>query len=366
MNTKVTRRRFISIAAAFGGSSFLVGAESSVADAEPNRPLTWRGSALGAEAEIQLYNGNHANAEHALVGCRKEIARLEALFSLYRSDSAINTLNREGSLDHPDSDVLNLLSRAASVSALTAGAFDITIQPLWSLYASHFSTTGADPAGPKESEIARTLALIGWDGVELSTKRIGFARRGMAITLNGIAQGFITDRIAQLLRRDGYENVFVQLGESYAMGRHADGRPWRVGIGSPNGDGSVLTSVSLENRALATSGGYGSPFSQDGQHHHLFDPQNGRSANHYRSVSVLAPDATTADALSTALAVTPRQHLKRTLANFSDVRVFLSGNDGELGWLTQHKSEEESTKADRALSGIKPTEGPALKGSRQM
>jgi thiamine biosynthesis lipoprotein len=366
MNTKVTRRRFISIAAAFGGSSFFVGAESSVANVASSRPLRWRGSALGAEAEIQLYNGNRANAEHALVGCRKEIARLEALFSLYRSDSAINTLNREGSLDHPDSDFLNLLSRAASVSARTAGGFDITIQPLWSLYASHFAATNADPAGPKENEIARTLTLIGWDGVELSTERVNFARKGMAITLNGIAQGFITDRVAQLLRRDGYENVLVQLGESYAMGRHADGRPWRVGIGSPNGDGSVLTSVSLENRALATSGGYGSPFSQDGQHHHLFDPQNGRSANHYRSVSVLAPDATTADALSTALAVTPRQHLKRTLANFSDVRVFLSGNDGELGWLTQHKSEEESTKADRALSGIKPTEGPALKGSRQM
>jgi len=349
MNAKVTRRRFISIAAAFGGSSVVAGAKAHLANAALSLPLRWRGSALGAEAEIQLYNDNHERAEHALVGCRKEIARLEALFSLYRSDSAINTLNREGSLDHPDNDFLNLLSRSASVSALTAGAFDITIQPLWSLYASHFSMTSADPAGPKESEIARTLMLVGSDGLELSAKRIGFSRKRMAITLNGIAQGFITDRVAQLLRRDGYENVLVQLGESYAMGRHADGRPWRVGIGSPDGDGAVLTSVSLENRALATSGGYGSPFSQDGQHHHLFDPQYGRSANYYRSISVLAPDATTADALSTALAVTPREHLKQTLANFSDVRVFLSDNDGELGWLAQHKSEDKVMEAGRAL-----------------
>jgi thiamine biosynthesis lipoprotein len=349
MNTKVTRRRFISIAAAFGGGSLLACSRAGATNAAPSRPLRWRGSALGAEAEIQLYNGNHERAEHALVACRKEIARLEALFSLYRSDSAINTLNREGSLEHPDSEFLNLLSRAASVSALTAGAFDITIQPLWSLYASHFSSTSADPSGPKESEIARTLALIGWGGVELSAKRIGFAHKGMAITVNGIAQGFITDRIAQLLRRDGYENVLVQLGESYAMGRHADGRPWRVGIGSPDGDGAVLTSVSLENRALATSGGYGSPFSQDAQHHHLFDPKNGRSANYYRSISVLAPDATTADALSTALAVTPREYLKRTLANFSDARVFLSSNDGELGWLTHHKSEGDAKEAGRPL-----------------
>jgi len=349
MNTNVTRRRFISIAAAFGGGSLLACSRASATNAALSRPVRWRGSALGAEAEIQLYNSNHGNAQHALLGCRMEIARLEALFSLYRLDSAINTLNREGSLEHPDSDFLNLLSRAASVSALTAGAFDITIQPLWSLYASHFSSTSANPAGPKESEIAPTLALIGWDGVELSAKRIGFARKGMAITVNGIAQGFITDRIAQLLRRDGYENVLVQLGESYAMGRHADGRPWRVGIGSPDGEGAVLTSVSLENRALATSGGYGSPFSQNGQHHHLFDPQNGRSANHYRSISVLAPDATTADALSTALAVTPREHLQRAVANFSDTRVFLSGNDGELGWLTHHNSEGEAKEAGRSL-----------------
>jgi len=349
MNNYVTRRRFISIAAAFGGGSLLACKRAGGTIAAWSRPLRWRGSALGAEAEIQLYHGNHERAEHALVGCQKEIARLEALFSLYKSDSAINILNRNGSLNHPDNDVLNLLSRATSVSALTAGAFDITIQPLWSLYASHFSSTSADPSGPKESEIAQTLALVGWDGVELSAKRVRFARRGMAITVNGIAQGFMTDRIAQLLRRDGYENVLVQLGESYAMGRHADGRPWRVGIGSPDGKAAVLTSVSLENQALATSGGYGSPFSQDGQHHHLFDPQTGRSANHYRSISVLAPDATTADALSTALAVTPQEHLHRAIAKFSDTRVCLVNNDGELGWLEQHKSEDEAREAGHPL-----------------
>jgi len=349
MNTNVTRRRFMSIAAAFGGGSLLTCSRAGAANAAPSRPLRWRGSALGAEAEIQLYHGNQGHAERSLIACRKEIARLEALFSLYRSDSAINTLNREGSLDHPDNDFLVLLSRAASVSALTAGAFDITIQPLWSLYASHFSTTSSDPAGPAKSEIARTLALIGWDGVELSAKRVRFARRGMAVTVNGIAQGFMTDRIAQLLRRDGYENVLVQLGESYAMGRHADGRPWRVGIGSPDGKDAVLTSVSLENQALATSGGYGSPFSQDGQHHHIFDPQTGRSANHYRSISVLAPDATTADALSTALAVTPQEHLHWAIANFSDTRVCLVDNDGKLGWLEQHKSEDEAKEAGHPL-----------------
>ena len=351
MNTKVTRRRFISIVAAFGGSSLLNCSGAGVATAAPVGALRWRGSALGAEAEIQLYYGNHQRAEHVFIGCRKEIARLEALFSLYRADSAINTLNREGSLSYPDSDFLSLLSRAASVSAMTAGAFDITVQPLWSLYASHFSRTGADPAGPKQSEIARNLALIGWDGVELSTKRISFMRKGMAITLNGIAQGFITDRVAHLLRRDGYENVLVQLGESYAMGRHADGRPWRVGIGSPERDGAMLTSVSLENRALATSGGYGSPFSKDGQHHHLFDPQVGRSANYHRSLSVLAPDATTADALSTALAVTPRRYLNPTIANFPNVKVFRCGIDGGLGWITEHNSKDkgEGIKAGRTL-----------------
>ena len=349
MNTKVTRRRFISIAAAFGGSGLLACSGAGVATAAPMGALKWRGSALGAEAEIQLYNGNHQTAEHALIGCRKEIARLEALFSLYRAESAINTLNREGSLSYPDSDFLSLLSRAVSVSAMTAGAFDITVQPLWSLYASHFSRSGADAAGPKQSEIARNLALIGWDGVELSTKRISFTRKGMAITLNGIAQGFITDRVAHLLRRDGYENVLIQLGESYAMGRHDDGRPWRVGIGSPDRDGAILTSVALESRALATSGGYGSPFSQDGQHHHLFDPQVGRSANYHRSVSILAPDATTADALSTALAVTPRRYLKRTIANFPDVNVFRCGIDGELGWLTEDNSEDKDIEAGRPL-----------------
>jgi thiamine biosynthesis lipoprotein len=330
----MNRRRFISIAAAFGGS-VVVGSEASEMKATATRPLRWQGSALGAEAEIHLYCGNHARAEGALTACRDEISRLESLFSLYKADSAINILNATGTLHHPDNDFLSLLSRAAAASAKTAGAFDITIQPLWSLYASHFSRSGAHTSGPGEAEIARALDLVRWDGVQFSNESIRLARTGMAITLNGIAQGYITDRVAALLRRRGYENVLVHMGESYAMGRHADGRAWCAGIGSPDGTGSTITSVALENRALATSGGYGSPFSLDGRHHHLLDPRTGRSANHCRSISVLAPDATTADALSTALAVTPTEHLTSTLANFSDVQVFLVGNDGVQEWLTE-------------------------------
>jgi FAD:protein FMN transferase len=332
MNTQVTRRRFISIAAAFGGS-VLVGSEANELKAAADRPLRWQGSALGAEAEIQLYCADHGRAERALLACQNEISRLESLFSLYKADSQINILNAMGTLRYPDNDFLDLLSRAAAVSANTAGAFDITIQPLWVLYATHFANPGANLAGPHESQIARALSLVKWDGVRFSNKRIDFARRGMAITLNGIAQGFITDRIANLLRSRGYENVLVHMGESYAMGRHPDGRPWRAGISSPDGTDSTITSVALENRALATSGGYGSPFSLDGHHHHLLDPRKGRSANHYRSISAFASDATTADALSTALAVTPGDHLMRTLSNFSDVHVFLVGNDGGHEWL---------------------------------
>lgn len=346
MTAGVDRRRFISIAAAFGGG-VLVGSEAHV-KAAVGRPLKWRGSALGAEAEIQLYCADHDSAERALMACQNEISRLESLFSLYKADSQINILNRTGSLDHPDNDFLDLLSRAAAVSANTAGAFDITIQPLWSLYASHFSKPGADPAGPNESQIARTLALVKWDGVQFSTKRIGFMRRGMAITVNGIAQGFITDRIAHLLRSRGYENVLVHMGESYAMGRHADGRPWRAGIASPDGNGSTVTSITLEDRALATSGGYASSFSLDRRHHHLLDPRNGGSANHYRSISVLASGATTADALSTALAVTPREHLTQTLSKFPDVRVYVIGNDGKQEWLPKHGAQDEPHKTGRS------------------
>src|SRR5690606_20625021 len=130
----------------------------------------------------------------------------------------------------------------------------------------------------------------------------------MAITLNGVAQGFITDRVGGLLRSAGFDNVLVDIGEALALGRHADGAPWRAAIADPLGGNRHLFELEIGNTpgalpALATSAGSGTRFGESARLHHLLDPRTGTSASHHAGVTVAATRATLADGLSTTLSV---------------------------------------------------------------
>ena len=125
---------------------------------------------------------------------------------------------------------------------------------------------------PSDAALAATLARVDWRAVELDPARIGFRRPGMAVTLNGVAQGYITDRVADLLRGRGFENVLVELGEVRALGRRPDSDPWRAGIADPKDPSAVLLELPLLDAALATSGGYGTWFDPAHRHHHLLRP----------------------------------------------------------------------------------------------
>ena len=138
----INRRRFLSITAAMGGCLAL-GAAARAAE-----PWEWRGSALGADACLRLYHPDRSAARALIRACLAELERLEAIFSLYRDDSALCRLNRDGGLAAPPPELVEVVALARSVSARSGGLFDVTVQPLWTLYADHFSHPGADPAGP--------------------------------------------------------------------------------------------------------------------------------------------------------------------------------------------------------------------------
>ena len=162
--------------------------------------------------------------------------------------------------------------------------------------------------------------------------RVGFLRPGMAVTLNGIAQGYITDRVAELLRAAGFASVLVQLGETVAGAPRSEGRPWRVGIPDPFAPDRVLETLDAVEVAIATSSGRATRFDAAGRHHHLFDPATGRSADRYASVTVVAARATTADALSTALAVASPAAAPHLLREADAAALFVAA-DGRPRWL---------------------------------
>jgi thiamine biosynthesis lipoprotein len=230
-------------------------------------------------------------------------------------------LNRVGHHRTPPLELVDLLAQSRTFSEMTDGAFDVTVQPLWRVYAEHFSRPNADPAGPPSDALAPARAAVDYAAVEIDPAGVRFERPSMAITLNGIAQGYVTDRVADLLADAGVTNVLLDIGESRALGQHPSGRPWRVGVRRPDRPDTVDSHVELTDRALATSAGAASPFEPTGQHHHLFDPKRGRSAALVEQVSVAAPRATTADALSTALAISTPSRSEAIAARFPDITV---------------------------------------------
>ena len=315
--TAPTRRRFIAIAAAAACLPLAaVGARAGTA------PLhRWSGIALGAGAEIVLHDPDAARARRLIAACVAEIDRLEDVFSLYRPESAVSRLNRAGRLAAPPLELVDLLAQARFYAERTEGAFDVTVQPLWRLYAAHFARPGADPQGPAAAALARAQALVGYRAIEVDAAEVGFARPGMAVTLNGIAQGYITDRVAALLQEGGMSDVLLDIGETRALGHHPEGRPWRVGIRRAAAPETIARTIALAGSAVATSAGIASPFEASGRHHHLFDPASGRPAVSTGQVSVIAPRATMADALSTALAVSPPARVAVYAARFPEIEV---------------------------------------------
>ncbi len=316
----LSRRRFIGITAALSASALLPNAWGQ----KQPEPVIWRGVALGADAELRLYHTHRATAELLIQQALAEVNRLENIFSVYREHSQVSRLNRSGSLNAPSADLLAVLSQAHSVHTLTNGAFDPTVQVLWQAYAQHF---GQHPNSSTAPNLQAALKRVGWKYVSVSPQKISFHQRHMAITLNGIAQGFITDRITQILQRGGLNHALVNMGEI----RHLDTLKQYgevAKIQNPRGKGTLPNQeIHLQNQALATSGGYGTTFDVAGKQTHLFDPRTGSSAPRYQSVSVLADTATMADALSTAFAVSDERTIQ-TAAQQVGAKGWLVGLDG--------------------------------------
>ena len=328
----IPRRRFLSLVAA-SSAAFLPLSRAGAEQAPES--VVWRGTVLGAAASMTLVHPDRAFARSAIDRCLDEIARLESIFSLYRADSAIVRLNASGELHAPAHEFVELLSFALALSTQSDGAFDPTVQSLYRLHAEHFAVPEAAPSGPPPEAIAEVMQLVDFTAVDVRPDHVRLRRPGMAITLNGLAQGYITDRVADRLRADGFEDVLIDLGEARALGRHADGRAWRAVVQDPRDPGRTLFELPLGSgpgalSALATSAGEGTRFGADPRIHHLFDAHTGRSANHYLSVSVAAPRATLADGLSTALSVSPPAAAKTLLAGYPSVRAYLLAPDGRL------------------------------------
>ena len=293
--TALTRRRFLTISAACAAMPATAG---SVAH--------WRGVALGAPASLRIEGLTNAAAAPVFSAVEAELARLEAIFSLYRPESELSRLNALGQLRHPSPEMLAVLSLCAVLHEVSGGAFDPTIQPLW-----HARARQAD-----ELDLRQARQAVGWHKISVSGEAISLPVPGIsALTLNGIAQGEITDRIVLLLQSFGLENVLVNMGEIVGRGNRGNGTAWQVGLAGP-GD-QVLRRIELRNRAVATSAPGAMRLTEGSGH--IFDPGSLRAF--CDAVSVSAPAAAIADGLSTTLCVIPAERIGPVMSRFPGAKV---------------------------------------------
>jgi FAD:protein FMN transferase len=182
MRGMLSRRRAITILGAVAGLPLLPSGD------QPNnatRLHRWQGTALGSPSCILLHHPERGVAERAVAQCVAEIERLEKAFSLYRYDSEIARLNRSGRLEAPSHDLLVLLAECLRFSELSDGAFDVTVQPLWNVYAAHFFGSTSPSLEPEPSAIESALALVDWQGVDVTSRHIALARLGMSLRSTG-------------------------------------------------------------------------------------------------------------------------------------------------------------------------------------
>ena len=325
MHSVMSRRRFITFVAAAAGIPLLLKAGGAQA-----RPARWDGTALGAPASIQLYHTDEAQAQAAIAAGLAELKRLEAIFSMYLADSSISRLNRDGVLENAPTDFVAMLTRALSLARISDGVYDPTVQPLWQTYFRHFTAGNPDPAGPAQRDIDAALALVDWRSVEIdaANKRVSFARPGMGLTLNSGAQGYITDRVTDVLRAHGFDRMLVDMGEPRALSAKPDGSAWRIAIANPANPGSAVTTLEVVDKCVATSGGYGTIFDPAGTFTHIMNTRTGRTAPAMLGVSVVADKGIIADGLSTAMLMAPverRQSILKAAGGLKAIYVTPEG-----------------------------------------
>jgi len=252
---------------------------------------------MGTSIVVELWADERTAGEAAIQAVMDEMHRIDRAMSPFKEDSELSRINREAhQAPVPVSaEMARLIVRAAEFSELSGGAFDITYAAVGHLYDYR------NRVRPSDAELEKARAAIGWRGLVLDSqaRTVRFAKPGMRIDLGGFAKGHAVDNAAAILRRRGIAHAMVSAGGDSRVIGDRRGRPWTIGIRDPRRPGQVAAMLPLEDVSISTSGDYERYFDADGtRFHHLIDPATGKSPREIQSVTILADDGLTSEALS--------------------------------------------------------------------
>jgi thiamine biosynthesis lipoprotein len=266
---------------------------------------------MGTFARVVVVATDRDIANKCIEAAFAEIYKVDELMSSYKSNSQISIVNREGfnrAVEVSDS-VYEVLQRSIEFSKLTNGAFDITVGPLVDL----FHSSEKIEVAPSEEEIAQAKAKVGFEKLILddSNKTVRFAVEGMRLDLGGIAKGYAVDKAIEAAKQAGAVGAMVDIGgDIRCFGKAPKGKDnWLIGLQNPStssdaGEDNILLELKLTSQAVATSGDYQQfVLIKDKRYSHIINRQTGTSSEGLSSVTIIADNATDADALATAVSV---------------------------------------------------------------
>lgn len=271
-------------------------------------------SAMGTSVEFKIWTDREIPARAAMDDALAEIKRLEAMMTTWSDTSEVSKINAAAG-DKPvtiSNELLDVLEASRKIHDESSGVFDITFYAFKGLWRFDHDAVNEIPS---EDAIKSRLALVDGKKLELDrkAKTARLPLKGMAINLGGIAKGYAVDRAAAVLAKNGFSDVVVQAGGDLLVRGRKGQEPWRVGIRDPRGpDGDFFAIAPITNAAFSTAGDYERGFVKGGaRYHHILDPRTGKPATACRSVTILAPDALTADELDDAIFILgPTEGLK--------------------------------------------------------
>ena len=257
---------------------------------------------MGTAIAVELWSDDRDAGESAIDAVMAEMHRIDQLMSPYKPVSELSIINRDAA-QRPVPicpEMFELIARSLRFSELSDGAFDITYASAGHLYDYR------ERVKPSDAALAKAVGAIGWKNLLLdrAQRTIRFAREGVRIDLGGFAKGHAVDHGAAILARLGIRHAIVTAGgDSHVLGDKR-GRPWTIAIRDPRNADAVVAVLPLEDVAISTSGDYERFFETDGVRcHHVIDPKTGKSPDSIRSVTILADDGLTSEALSKCLFV---------------------------------------------------------------
>ena len=262
-------------------------------------------SMLGSPFDMTVVSNDTLQGNYFVDLAVAEVKRIENLISDWIPSSQISNVNQNAGIKpvKVDKEVYDLVQRSIKVSEITSGAFDISYASMDKIW----KFDGSMKAMPTEEAIKKSVSKIGYKNIILDPKKqtIFLKNEGMKLGLGGIGQGYIADKVKELLFSKGCTSGIVNVsGDIKAWGKQPDGKFWTVGIVNPINKNKIFATFPIENSAVETSGSYEKYVVFNGiRYSHIIDPRTGYPATGAVSVSVFAKQTEIADALATGIFV---------------------------------------------------------------